>query len=70
MIGNVVDGFLVGHRPANPFVWWSVAIAKIMSRLLPHATVHLHPGGHVDLITTATELAPVIEMLGRSDPDE
>ena len=41
-----------------------------MSRLLPHATVHLHPGGHVDLITTATELAPVIEMFRRSDPDE
>ena len=27
LIGDVVDGFLVGHRPANPFVWWSVAIA-------------------------------------------
>ena len=39
-----------------------VANAKIMSRLLPHATVHLHPGGHVDVITNATELAPVIEM--------
>jgi hypothetical protein len=21
LVGNVVDGFLVGHRPANPFVW-------------------------------------------------
>ena len=29
-----------------------VANAKIMRRLLPHATMHLHPGGHVDLITT------------------
>jgi poly(3-hydroxyalkanoate) depolymerase len=46
-----------------------VANAKIMSRLLPHATVHLHPGGHVDLITNATELAPVIEMFLRSDPE-
>jgi poly(3-hydroxyalkanoate) depolymerase len=47
-----------------------VANAKIMSRLLPHATVHLHPGGHVDLITNATELAPVIESFRRTDPEE
>lgn len=38
-----------------------VANARIMGRLLPHATVHLHAGGHVDLITNARELAPVIE---------
>ena len=38
-----------------------VANAKIMARLLPHATVHVHAGGHVDLITNAAELAPVIE---------
>jgi len=46
-----------------------VANARIMARLLPHATVHLHPGGHVDLITNATALAPVIEMFRRSDPE-
>ena len=45
-----------------------VANAKIMARILPHATVHLHPGGHVDLITNAAELAPVIESF-RSQPD-
>ena len=38
-----------------------VANARIMARLLPHATLHLHSGGHVDLITNAAELAPVIE---------
>jgi poly(3-hydroxyalkanoate) depolymerase len=38
-----------------------VANARIMARLLPHATVHLHSGGHVDLITNAAALAPVIE---------
>jgi poly(3-hydroxyalkanoate) depolymerase len=43
-----------------------VVNAKIMGRLLPHATVHLHAGGHVDLITNATELAPVIEMFRRT----
>ena len=37
-----------------------VANARIMSRLLPHAEVHLHAGGHIDLITNAGELAPVI----------
>jgi len=42
--------------------------AKIMARLLPHATVHTHPGGHVDLITNAAELAPVIESF-RDQPD-
>jgi poly(3-hydroxyalkanoate) depolymerase len=38
-----------------------VVNARIMGRLLPHATVHLHRGGHVDLITNAAELAPMIE---------
>jgi poly(3-hydroxyalkanoate) depolymerase len=38
-----------------------VVNARILARLLPHATLHLHSGGHVDLITNAAELAPVIE---------
>ncbi|AGB23925.1 poly(3-hydroxyalkanoate) depolymerase [Mycobacterium sp. JS623] len=45
-----------------------VVNARVMGRLLPHATVHLHRGGHVDLITNARELAPVIETF-RSQPD-
>jgi poly(3-hydroxyalkanoate) depolymerase len=45
-----------------------VVNARIMGWLLPHATVHLHRGGHVDLITNAAELAPVIEQF-RSRPD-
>jgi poly(3-hydroxyalkanoate) depolymerase len=45
-----------------------VVNARIMGWLLPHATVHLHRGGHVDLITNAAELAPVIEAF-RSQPD-
>jgi poly(3-hydroxyalkanoate) depolymerase len=44
-----------------------VANAHILHRLLPHARLHLHPGGHVDLITNAAELAPVIESFRRSD---
>jgi poly(3-hydroxyalkanoate) depolymerase len=35
--------------------------ARIMHRLLPHARLHRHPGGHVDLITNADELAPVVD---------
>src|SRR6201987_2085507 len=45
-----------------------VANAKILARLLPHATMHLHAGGHVDLIANAVELGPVIERF-RAEPD-
>jgi poly(3-hydroxyalkanoate) depolymerase len=45
-----------------------VANAEIMALLLPHAAVYLHAGGHVDLITNANELAPVIEDF-RDQPD-
>jgi poly(3-hydroxyalkanoate) depolymerase len=45
-----------------------VVNAKVMARLLPHATLHLHAGGHVDMITNAAELAPVIESF-RHQPD-
>ena len=38
-----------------------VVNARIMGRLLPHATMHLHTGGHVDLVTNAAEFAPLIE---------
>jgi len=41
--------------------------ARIMAGLLPHATVHLTDGGHMDLITDAAGLTPVIEAFRRSD---
>jgi hypothetical protein len=37
-----------------------------MSRLLPNATVHIHHGGHVDLVVNAAEHARVIEAFRRS----
>jgi len=43
-----------------------VANARLMNRLLPHAAVHLHNGGHIDLVTNAPELAPVIETFLRT----
>ena len=38
-----------------------IANAHIMNRLLPHATLHQHAGGHIDLVTNAAKLAPVID---------
>ena len=35
--------------------------AHIMNALLPHSRLHLHPGGHIDLVHNAPELAPVID---------
>lgn len=35
--------------------------AHILNTLLPHSRLHLHDGGHIDLVHNAAELAPVIE---------
>lgn len=37
-----------------------VANARLMRALLPHARLHLHSGGHRDIVCNAAELAPVI----------
>ena len=37
-----------------------VVNAHIMNTLLPHSLLHLHTGGHIDLVQNADELAPVI----------
>jgi poly(3-hydroxyalkanoate) depolymerase len=34
--------------------------ARIMNTLLPHAELHIHPDGHLGLLSSADELAPVI----------
>jgi poly(3-hydroxyalkanoate) depolymerase len=34
--------------------------ARIMTRLLPHATLHVYPDGHLGLVTSADTLAPLI----------
>lgn len=46
-----------------------VANAHIMNSLLPHSRLHLHTGGHIDLVQNATEIAPVIETFLR-EPGE
>jgi poly(3-hydroxyalkanoate) depolymerase len=37
-----------------------LANARIMSRLLPHATLHTYDDGHLGLVTSRDELAPVV----------
>jgi poly(3-hydroxyalkanoate) depolymerase len=46
-----------------------VANAYIMKCLLPHSRLHLHSGGHIDLVHNAAELVPVIERFLR-EPGE
>ena len=47
-----------------------LANAKVMHRLLPHATLHVYPDGHLGLVTRAAELAPVVaRFLRPAEPD-
>jgi poly(3-hydroxyalkanoate) depolymerase len=46
-----------------------VANAYIMHALLPHSQLHLHSGGHIDLVHNAGELAPAIDTF-LSEPGE
>ncbi|MBV9320474.1 MAG: alpha/beta fold hydrolase [Mycobacterium sp.] len=46
-----------------------VVNAHIMNALLPHSRLHLHSGGHIDLVHNAAELAPVVDMFLR-EPGE
>lgn len=41
--------------------------ARIMARLLPDAALHVHDGGHVELIASAAEQARVIEQFLRTE---
>jgi pimeloyl-ACP methyl ester carboxylesterase len=35
--------------------------ARILSRAIPHARLHLYRGGHLTLVTEPADLAPVID---------
>ena len=37
-----------------------VVNAHILNALLPHSRLHVHAGGHIDLVHNAAELAPVV----------
>jgi poly(3-hydroxyalkanoate) depolymerase len=41
--------------------------ARIMRRLLPHATVHIYRGGHVALVTDPDQIAPIVAAFLRRD---
>ncbi len=38
-----------------------IANARIMHGLLPRATLHAHPGGHIDLILSADVFGPIVD---------
>ena len=44
--------------------------ARIMNRLLPHSSLYVHDGGHIDLVTNAHELAPVVDAFLHDAPGE
>jgi poly(3-hydroxyalkanoate) depolymerase len=41
--------------------------ARVMNRLLPHATMHLHSGGHLEPVINPAEFAPLIESFRNSE---
>jgi poly(3-hydroxyalkanoate) depolymerase len=38
-----------------------LANARLMHRLIPHSRLHVYHGGHLGMVTEATELAPVVD---------
>lgn len=34
---------------------------RVLARLIPHATLHVYPGGHLGILTESRDLAPVVE---------
>jgi poly(3-hydroxyalkanoate) depolymerase len=38
-----------------------LANARLMHRLIPHSRLHVYHGGHLGIVTEATELAPVVD---------
>jgi poly(3-hydroxyalkanoate) depolymerase len=47
-----------------------VTNARLLARLIPHARLHIYRGGHVELITEAAELIPVVTGFLATDPGE
>jgi poly(3-hydroxyalkanoate) depolymerase len=44
-----------------------LANARLMHRLIPHSRLHVYHGGHLGMVTEATELAPVIDTFLRGE---
>ena len=46
-----------------------VANARILATLIPNATLHVFPGGHVEPLTAATDFGPrITQILTRQRP--
>ncbi|HET6659194.1 MAG TPA: poly(3-hydroxyalkanoate) depolymerase [Rubrobacter sp.] len=61
---------LVIHGSEDPIV--PVVNARILARLIPDSRLHIVEDGHLALLTSAEELAPVVErfLLDKDDPGE
>ena len=59
MLPTIRQHTLIVAGTDDPIV--PIVNAHILHRLLPHASLHLHDGGHIELITNAGALAPVID---------
>jgi poly(3-hydroxyalkanoate) depolymerase len=47
-----------------------LANARLMHRLIPGSRLHIHPGGHLGLVTEAADLAPVVSGFLQGPPGE
>jgi poly(3-hydroxyalkanoate) depolymerase len=45
-----------------------VGNARILAGLIPHATLHIFPGGHVEPLTSASRFGPLISRFLNTDP--
>jgi len=60
LVSTATGTIMVPARPAN---------ARLLRLLIPHSRLHVYHGGHLGLLTEATELAPVVdEFLVAADP--
>jgi poly(3-hydroxyalkanoate) depolymerase len=65
-LGLIRQPTLVMGGDDDPIV--PLANARILALLIPHATLHVYHGGHVELVTEAPTLAPVITEFLRGQP--
>ena len=58
-LGLIRQPTLVMGGTDDPII--PAANPRMQARLIPHARLHLYDGGHLDIVTEADELAPVVE---------
>lgn len=58
-LGLIRQPTLVMGGTDDPII--PAANPRMQARLIPHARLHLYDGGHLDIVTEADELVPVVE---------